>query len=64
MSDISETYNRAHNILELVDIFLIFFSKQLKWKAIFANKNGKYELNDKLPNDLRLKKISWNYCLV
>ena len=25
MSAISETYNRAHNILELVDIFLIFF---------------------------------------
>ena len=46
MSAISATNNRSHNILELFDILII------------TNKNGKYELTDELPNDVRLKKIS------
>ena len=29
----------------------------MKRNVIITNKNGKYELNDELPNDLRLKKI-------
>ena len=57
MSAISETYNRAHNVLELVDI-LTKVSQQVKRNVIITNKNVKYELTDKLPNNVRLKKIS------
>ena len=57
MSAISETYNRAHNVLELVDI-LTKVSQQVKQNVIITNKNVKYELTDKLPNNVRLKKIS------
>ena len=35
-----------------------FLSQQVKRNVIITNKNGKYELIDKLPNDLRLRKIS------
>ena len=59
MSAISETYNRAHNILEVVDILPnVFFFILVKRNVIITNKNGKYELTDELANDLRLKKIS------
>ena len=36
----------------------MFFSQQAKWNVIITNKNGKYELIDELPNDVKLKKIS------
>ena len=36
----------------------MFLSQQVKWNVVITNKNGKYELTDKLPNDVRLKKIS------
>ena len=46
----------------------MFLSHQVKRSLIITNKNGKYELTDELPNDVRLKKISrktpWNYSLV
>ena len=60
MSAISETYNRAHNILEVVDILpnVFFFFILVKRNVIITNKNGKYELTDELPNDLILNKIS------
>ena len=58
MSAIPETYNRAHNILELVDFFQMLFSQQVKRNVFVTNKNGKYELTDELPDDVRLKKIS------
>ena len=59
MSAISETYNRAHNILEVVDILPnVFFFILVKRNVIITNKNGKYELTDELSNDLILKKIS------
>ena len=58
MSAISETYNRAHNILELADTFQMFVSKQLKRNIIITNKNGKYEFTEELPNDVRLNRIS------
>ena len=54
MSAISETYNRGHNILELVDMFF----SQRKRNVIITNKNGKCKLTDELPNDVRLKKYS------
>ena len=50
MSAISETYNCANNILELVHVLPnVFF---------ITNKNGKYESTDELPNDVRLKDIA------
>ena len=59
MSAISETYNRAHNILEVVDILPnVFFFILVKRNVIVTNKNGKYELTDELSNDLILNKIS------
>ena len=59
MSAISETYNRAHNILEVVDILPnVFFFILVKRNVIITNKNGKYELTDELSNDLILNKIS------
>ena len=36
----------------------MFLSQQVKRNEIITNKNGKYELTDELPNDVRLKKIS------
>ena len=36
----------------------MFLLQQVKWNVININKNGKYELTDELPNDIRLKKIS------
>ena len=38
--------------------YQMFFSQQVKWNVIITNKNGKCELTDELPNDVRLKKIS------
>ena len=35
----------------------MFLSQQAKRNVIITNKNGKYELTDELPNDIRLKKI-------
>ena len=59
MSAISETYNRAHNILEVVDILPnVFFFILVKRNVIITNKNGKYDLTDELSNDLILNKIS------
>ena len=57
MSAISETYNRAHNILELVDILPNVSFKASETEVIITNKNGEYELTEELSNDLRLKKI-------
>ena len=36
----------------------MFLSQQLKRNVIITNKNGKYELTDELPNDVRINKIS------
>ena len=36
----------------------MFLSKQVKRNVIITNKNGKYELTDKLSDDVRIKKIS------
>ena len=36
----------------------MFLSQQVKWNLIITNKNGKCELTDELPNDVKLKKIS------
>ena len=58
MSAISETCNRTHNILELEVSFQVFLSQQVKRNMIITSKNDKYELTDKLPNDVRLKRIS------
>ena len=52
MSSISETYNRVHNILELVDIYQMFLSTS--WNVTIADKNCKCELTDELPNKVRL----------
>ena len=38
--------------------FQVFLSQQVKQNMIITSKNGKYELTDELPNDVRLKKIS------
>ena len=38
--------------------YQMFLSQQVKRNEIITNKNGKYELTDELPNDVRLKKIS------
>ena len=35
----------------------MFFSQQVKQNVTITNKNGKYELTDELPNEIRLKKI-------
>ena len=48
MSAISETYNRTHDILELVDVLPV----------IIINKNGECEWTEELPNGVRPKKIS------
>ena len=37
--------------------YQMFLSHQVKRNVIITNENGKYELNDELPNDLRLKKF-------
>ena len=57
MSAISKTYNRTHNILELIMSYQMFISQQVKRNVIITCKNGK-ELTVELPNDVRLKKIS------
>ena len=53
--------------MELATVLIIFwnwyisyqmFLSQVKWNLIIANKNGKYELTDELPNDGILKQIS------
>ena len=38
---ISETYNRAHNNLELANIYQIFLSQQVERKVIITNRNSK-----------------------
>ena len=59
MSAISETYNRCHNISELVHILPnIYFIKSETGSDYYTNKNRKYTLTDKLPNNVRLKAIS------
>ena len=57
MSAISETSNRTHNISELAGILPNVFFHKLNETWLLLNKNGKYELTDELPNDLKLKKI-------
>ena len=57
MSAISETYNRTHNILELANILPNVSFKTSETNMITANKYGKYELTNELPNNVRLKKI-------
>ena len=45
----------------------MFLSQQVKRNVIIAIKNGKYELTDELPNEVRLKKYlktPWNQSLV
>ena len=39
----------------------MFLSQQMKPIAIITNKNGKYELTNELPNDVKHKKISKFY---
>ena len=58
MSATYEIYNCAHNVFELVDILPMFLSQQVKRNVIITNENGKYELTDEFPKDVRLKKIS------
>ena len=41
MSAISETYNRVHNILELVVSYQIFLSQQVKRNLVITTRNGK-----------------------
>ena len=41
MSAISETYNRVHNILELVVSYQIFLSQQVQRNLIITTRNGK-----------------------
>ena len=36
----------------------MFLPQKVKRNVIITSKNGKYELTDELPNDVRLKKIS------
>ena len=36
----------------------MFILQQVKRNVTVTNKNGKYELTDELPNNVRLKKIS------
>ena len=38
--------------------YQMFLSYQAKQSIIITSKKGKYELNDELPSDVRLKKIS------
>ena len=40
--------------------YQIFFSPQVKRRAIISNKHGIYELPHELPNDLRLRKYQEN----
>ena len=35
----------------------MFLSQQVKRNVIITNENGKYELTDEFPNDMRLKKF-------
>ena len=45
----------------------MFLLQQVKRNVIITNKNGKYELTDELPNDVRRKenlKTPWNYSLL
>ena len=57
MNAISEIYNCTHNILELEDV-LPNVSFTATENVIITSKNGKYELTDELPKDVRPKKIS------
>ena len=50
MSVIPETYNRSHNILELVDILPNASFTTNESEVIITNKNVKYELTNELPN--------------
>ena len=45
---------------DLLLLYQIFFSQQVKRILIISNKHGIYELPDELPNDLRLR-ILWNW---
>ena len=37
--------------------YQMFLSQQVKRNVIITTENGKYELTDELPNDVRLKKF-------
>ena len=37
--------------------YQMFLLQQVKRKVIITNENGKYELNDEFPNNVRFKKI-------
>ena len=57
MIAIFETYNRTHNVLELVHILPnVSFTTSDMGHDYYCNKSGKYELTDELPNDVRLEK--------
>ena len=43
---------------DLLILYQIFFSPQVKRSVIISNEHGIYELPDELPNDLRFEKIS------
>ena len=49
---IQSIYNDGHNILIL---YQISFSPQVKRRVIISNKHGTYELPHELPNDIRLR---------
>ena len=55
---LSETYSRVHNILELENILPNLSFTTSETNMIITNKNGKNELTDELPNNIRLKEIS------
>ena len=57
MSAFSETCNRAHNILELVDISPNVSFTASETERDYCYQNCKHELTDELPNDIRPKKI-------
>ena len=42
----------------------MFLSQQVKRNVIITNKYGKYELRDKFPNDVILKKTSKLYGVI
>ena len=46
MIAISETYNRTHNILEIIDFFPNVSFTESETEVIITNKNGRCELND------------------
>ena len=50
-------FNHGHNILRLFGLLPNFPFTTSKTKSIISNKPGIYELSNKLPNNLRLRKL-------